>query len=86
MKCEYFESCGFIENTNRIDPATVPAVETTYCKDDKFECVRYCLERVLGSDIIPDQLWPNDNAGAFDVIKTRLHNERKIIDSLWGAM
>ena len=76
MQCEYHNTCGFLEQTNRIDPFSVHSVEITYCNNDKLECMRYCLHQVLEKDLIPDHLWPNDEAGADELIKTKIHDEK----------
>lgn len=74
MKCEHYKTCGFIENTNRIDPFTAHTVEIIYCDNDKFECMRYCLHQVLEKDCIPDHLWPNDEDGAEEI--ERAHGKK----------
>jgi hypothetical protein len=77
MKCEYYNACGFITNTLRIDPDIVPNVEMTYCNGDKLECVRFCLHQIIESELIPDSLWPNDESGAMEVIKTKISFENQ---------
>lgn len=77
MKCEYHKSCGFIERTNMTDPFTVQTVEATYCDNNKLECVRYCLNQVLDQEIVPDHLWPNDEAGALEAIRCSIRKVDK---------
>lgn len=74
MQCEYHNTCGFLEQTSRIDPFSVHSVEIIYCNNDKLACLRYCLHQVLEEDLIPDHLWPNDEAGAEEI--ERAHGKK----------
>lgn len=80
MKCEYHKTCSFLEYTRRIDPFEAYAVEMTYCDDVKLDCMRYCLLQVLERDLIPDNLWPNDESGAMKVLESARDSQRRIYE------
>jgi len=60
MKCEYLPECGFLERTNMLEPYTVKMIKLSYCENNKFECTRYKLSKLVSGMEIPDDIWPNE--------------------------
>ncbi len=60
MICEYLRMCTFIENGALAAPFTTNMTKIKYCERSKRGCARYNAYKVLDADLVPDDLWPNE--------------------------
>lgn len=70
-ECECLEGCPFFNDTMAGMPATAKLYKKTYCKGDNSQCARYMVFKALGRENIPQDLYPNDVAGAKAVLATQ---------------
>ncbi len=72
MSCEYLKRCAFIENGALAVPFTTNMTKIKYCERSQRACARYNAYRILDAELVPDDLWPNEE------IKILEGMERKI--------
>ena len=66
--CELLEKCVFFNDKMASMPSTSEIIKLRYCKDNCSDCARYLVREALGKERVPEDLFPNQNEKAREVI------------------
>jgi hypothetical protein len=61
-KCIDFKGCKFLDKIRTITPDSVNLYVRLYCENNVEDCARYMVSQALGSDAVPDDLFPHHRA------------------------
>ena len=62
--CECLETCPFFNDKMANMPSMAEMLKSRYCKGDWASCARHRVFTVLGTDGVPGDLFPNQEADA----------------------
>lgn len=66
--CEVFDSCELFTQGVANLPSTSKSFKTRYCQQDPDSCARYLVQKKLGRDLVPKDLFPNERGRALKLI------------------
>ena len=69
MPCEHSNICYIIKHMSNVVPFTINMIKAKYCELNKNKCARYKLLQVFEVGKIPDDLWPNDDMKAMELLE-----------------
>ena len=58
-ECKLLENCPFFLGRLKNMPALAKMYRKTFCRGDFERCARYRVRSALGSEAVPDDLFPN---------------------------
>ena len=66
--CEKIANCPFFNENMANMPAMAEAFRKDFCNVDFKECARYIVDTGLGSDKVPNNLYPNEKERSIKII------------------
>ena len=69
MDCECLPRCPFFNDKMMDMPAMVSLLKEKYCKGDSARCARHMVFKVMGSERVPMDLYPNQAERAEKIIQ-----------------
>jgi hypothetical protein len=71
-ECPRLAQCPFFNSKLKNMPAIVDMAKAEYCRSGKHEtCARYLVARVLGSDGVPENLFPDQADRASAILRNK---------------
>jgi len=67
-RCELWESCTFHNNKMPCDASLGAIYKRHYCNGDYGNCARYMVYKALGKEVLPMNLYPNQQDRAREII------------------
>lgn len=71
MNCDIIEKCLFFRDRLKGIPAKASVLKRIYCRDNNSRCARYLIFRKVGSDGVPEDLFPNNYSEAFRILASQ---------------
>lgn len=71
-KCEKLEKCPFYNGKMKMDSGLGKIYKTKYCEGDKSMCARYLVATKVGSEYVTNNLYPNMQKQAQEIIDKNL--------------
>jgi len=71
MTCQFFANCEFFKCRLVSWPAVAQMYQASYCNGNVAKCARYTVRISCGPAELPDTLFPNDEVGAQQILKSR---------------
>jgi len=68
MECERLAKCPFYQNKMPIESGLGSLYRKKYCEGDKTKCARYLVVTKLGAEYVPDDLYPNMDKRAEEIV------------------
>ena len=68
MECERLANCSFYQNKMPIESGLGSLYRKKYCEGDKTRCARYLVVTKLGPEYVPDDLYPNMDKRAEEIL------------------
>ena len=69
-ECECLSLCPFFHDKLKNMPAMAEIYKRKYCKGDSTDCARHQVFEKLGSENVPDDLFPNQNEKAVRILSS----------------
>ena len=66
--CEFLEKCVFFNDKMASMPSTSDLFKLRYCKGNNSDCGRYLVRMALGTERVPQDMYPNHTEKARDII------------------
>ena len=66
--CECLEGCPFFNDRMAERPATASLIKSSYCRGDNSQCARHMVKEALGSEAVPENLYPSQVERAQEII------------------
>ncbi len=79
MICKYLNTCLFIVNGSISAPFTEKMTRIKYCERSQRGCARYNAYNVLDADLVPDELWPNEEIKTLGSMEIKIRETHKLL-------
>ncbi len=79
MICSYLEICSFIEHASRSTPFTEKMTRIKYCELSQLECALHNAYRVLGADMVPADMWPNEEIRTLEAMEIKIKETHRLL-------
>lgn len=79
MICNYLNICRFIERGSLTAPFTVKMTRIKYCELSQGCCARFNAYSVLDADLVPDDLWPNEEIKTLEFMERKINETHKLL-------
>lgn len=66
--CKNLKNCPFYQGKMSMDSGIGSMYKKKYCESDCTICARYIVASQLGKEYVPDNLYPNMEAKAKDIL------------------
>ena len=67
-ECELLEKCPFFKGELAEKPVEIEELKSKYCKTNNLNCARYMIAQAAGKDKMPENLYPDEKAIAYQII------------------
>ena len=78
MICKYMEICAFIFHGSNQAPFTAKMTRIKYCERSQRSCARYTAYGILDADLVPDELWPNEEIKILESMERKINETHKL--------
>jgi len=79
MNCKYINICVFIEQGGRTVPFTAKMTRIKYCELIQSGCARYIAYGILDADLVPDDLWPNEEIKILESMERKINDTHRLL-------
>ncbi len=79
MICNYLEICSFIEHASRSAPFTEKMTRIKYCELSQLGCARHNAYNVLGVDMVPDDMLPNEEIKTLEAMEIKIKETHRLL-------
>ncbi len=69
-ECEFINKCPFFNSQLADDEETREFMKEKYCKTNNLNCARYMIALAVGSEAVPENLYPNEKEKAYEIISS----------------
>ncbi len=77
--CNYLAICSFIEQASHSTPFTEKMTRIKFCELSQLGCARHNAYSVLGADMVPDDMWPNEEIKTLEAMEIKIKETHRLL-------